>query len=274
MGGLRRDCYLAHVQSWGTLAMIARRRHGARAEQTLLGVSIAEEKGRMRTVLWDLDGTLADTEELHFQAWAQTMAAQGIAYDYEMFIAGFGRNNRSVLTELLGVDGLDPRIDDVARRKEQTFRALLAQADLQLLPGVQAWLAGFDQAGVRQVISSSGPMANIAATVAKLGVGDYFVSLMSGATLPRGKPDPALFHLSAAAAGVPPAACLVIEDSVHGIAAARRAGMPSIAVGKLAGSAALAGLLAIQPGPPCAEVSTLNDLTWSTCEQLWEHLYV
>lgn len=228
----------------------------------------------MRTVLWDLDGTLADTEELHFQAWAQTMAAQGIAYDYETFIAGFGRNNRSVLTELLGDDSLNPLIDEVAQRKEQAFRRLLARADLQLLPGVKTWLARFGQTGVRQLISSSGPMANIAATVTKLGVGDYFVSLMSGATLPRGKPDPALFHLSAAAAGAPPAACLVIEDSIHGIAAARRAGMPSIAVGKLAGSSALTDLLAAQPGPPCAEVANLNNLTWSICEQLWEQIYV
>jgi HAD superfamily hydrolase (TIGR01509 family) len=211
---------------------------------------------------------------LHFQAWAQTMAALGIPYDYPTFMAGFGRSNRSVLTELLEVDTLDPLIDDVAKRKEQTLRDRLAQTTLHPLPGVSTWLERFAQAGVRQLISSSGPMANIAATVAKLGIGDYFVALMSGATLPRGKPDPALFLLSAAAAGTPAAACLVIEDSIHGIAAARHAGMSSIAVGKLAGSATLAELLATLPGPPCAEVADLSDLTWSTCESLWERIHV
>lgn len=228
----------------------------------------------MRTVLWDLDGTLADTEELHFQAWAQTLAAYAIPYDFDQFIAGFGRNNRAVLSELLQTDPADPLIEEVARRKEQTFRDLLAQGTLHPLPGVLDWLARFDQAGVRQLVSSSGPMANIAAIIAKLGMGDFFVGLMSGATLPRGKPDPALFLLSAAAAGAPPAACIVVEDSIHGIGAARQAAMPSIAVGKLAGSSTLADLLAALPGPPCAKVANLNDLTWSTCEQLWEQNHV
>jgi HAD superfamily hydrolase (TIGR01509 family) len=232
----------------------------------------------MRTVLWDLDGTLADTTELHFQAWMQTLAAYAIPYDFDQFIAGFGRDNRSVLSGLLQTDPANPLIDrlidEVAQRKEQTYRELLAQAALRPLPGVLDWLARFEQAGVRQMISSSGPMANIAATIAKLGVGDFFMGLMSGATLPRSKPDPALFLLSAAAAGAPPAACIVVEDSIHGIGAARHAAMPSIAVGKLAGSAALAELLAALPGPPCTAVASLTKLTWSTCEHLWEQVHV
>lgn len=225
----------------------------------------------MRTVLWDLDGTLADTEELHFQAWVRTLAVHGIHYDYEDFLAGFGRNNRSVLTELFRVDATDPLVEEVARHKEQSFRTLLAQTPLHPLPGVQEWLVHFNQANVRQVISSSGPMANIAAAITKLGIGDYFMGVISGATLPRSKPDPTLFLLSAAAAGASPAACIVVEDSIHGIAAARRAGMPSVAVGKLADSPALAELLESQPGPPCLAVTSLADLTWEAWDHLWEY---
>jgi HAD superfamily hydrolase (TIGR01509 family) len=227
-----------------------------------------ESKG-MRTVLWDLDGTLADTGELHYLAWQQIMDGLGVPYDYAEFLTGFGRNNRSILSEKFQIDPDSPRVNEIAASKEVLFRQLLPSSELDLLPGVLDCLAALAAAGVQQVISSSGPMANIAATVNKLGIGDYFLALMSGATLPRGKPHPDLFLNSAAAVGVSPSWCIVVEDSTHGIEAARRAGMVSIAVGTLANSALLADLLAEVPGPTCFSAPNLAETTWSTWEGLW-----
>ena len=223
----------------------------------------------MRTILWDLDGTIADTEELHFRAWHATMADYGVTYAYEQFLAGFGKRNGEILPELLGVEPGATLVEEVAQRKEATFRELLFDSDLQALPGVVDWLAHFEQKGVQQVVSSSGPMANIAAIVNKLSVADYFVSLMSGAKLPKGKPDPAIFLNSAAAVAAPPATCLVIEDSIHGITAARRAGMAAVAVGNLAQDAALPALLSTTTGPDILALARLDALTWDTCERLW-----
>jgi HAD superfamily hydrolase (TIGR01509 family) len=202
--------------------------------------------------LWDLDGTLADTAQLHYHAWQATMDEYGVAYDYAEFLAGFGRN--------------------ISAYKERTFRRRLAEGELALLPGVANWLAALQAAGVQQLISSSGPMANIAATVVKLAIGDYFLGLLSGADLPRGKPHPDLFLNSAAAAGVPVAACVVIEDSVHGIEAARRAGMASIVVGPLATDPQLTTLLAEVTGPPCLPVGDLRRASWAMWEELWANV--
>ncbi len=124
-------------------------------------------------------------------------------------------------------------------------------------------------AGVHQAIASSGPMANIVAFVHKLEIGDYFLCILSGATLPRGKPHPALFLNSAAAVGVSATHCIVVEDSIHGIEGARRAGMASIAVGALANSQLLADCLAVVPGPSCLSVPNLAETTWTTWEGLW-----
>ena len=223
----------------------------------------------MRTVLWDLDGTLADTGELHYRAWQQIMDGLGVPYDYAEFIAGFGRNNRSILAEKFQLDPDSPRVKEIALNKEALFRQLLPSSELDLLPGVRDSLFALAAAGINQVISSSGPMANIVATVNKLGIGDYFLSLMSGATLLRGKPHPDLFLNSAAAVGVSAVNCIVVEDSIHGIEAARRAGMVSIAVGTLANSTLLAEVLAEVPGPPCLSAPNLAEMAWSTWEELW-----
>ena len=222
-----------------------------------------------RTVLWDLDGTLADTEHLHYVAWQKTMDHFGAVYDYAEFLAGFGRSNRSILSEKFGIAPDAPLVAEISTYKEAVFRDLLVDGQLDLLPGVAEWLAALQQAGVRQVISSSGPMANISAVVAKLKIGDYFLALMSGATLPRGKPHPDLFLNSAAAVGVPATACIVVEDSIHGIEAARRAGMPSIVVGKLATDPQLAARLAEVDGPVCHPLGDLRKGTWATWEALW-----
>ncbi len=222
----------------------------------------------MSAVLWDLDGTIADTEMLHFRAWRDVMARHGVDYDFATFQAGFGRPNSEILPELLGEKATPQRVAQISAEKERLFRRLLQEEGVELLPGVQEWLARFQAAGVAQVISSSGPMANIVATVACLDIGDFFRALLTGAVLPRGKPDPALFLLSAAAVGAKPQECLVLEDSIHGIQAARQAGMASVAVGKLATAPELFTLVQ-DDGPPSLAVTSLADLTWEQCQKLW-----
>jgi len=224
----------------------------------------------MRAVLWDMDGTIADTEELHFHAWQETLGAYGIEYDYATFIADFGRNNGEILTRILGDDGGPDRVAEVAHRKEAHFRNLLPHHSVPLLAGVPHWLNALKQARVRQVVSSSGTMSNIAAVITKLEIGDYFMGLMSGYQLPRGKPHPAIFLNSAAALAVSPADCIVIEDSMSGIEAARRAGMACIAVGKVIENPALLRLLDQVHGQPCLTFTSLEDVTWTDFERLWD----
>ena len=216
----------------------------------------------MQAVLWDLDGTLADTEALHFAAWQATMDQLRIPYSYATFIASFGRNNAAVLAELLGAEATLATIEAVGNQKEVIFRDLLRQQGLSPLPGAVEWLVQFQAAGLQQTVSSSGPMANIVATIEALDLGDFFASLMSGARLPQGKPHPAIFLNSAAAVGVAPTGCLVIEDSVAGLEAARRAGMPSVAVGKVIETPLFHTMLTTVPGPDCARVMGFEQLTW------------
>lgn len=223
----------------------------------------------MRTVLWDMDGTISDSEQAHFHAWQISLEPYGVTYSFDDFIADFGRSNSQLLPELLDVPPGSDLVDKVDREKEANFRRLARQEKVKPLLGVMEWLECFRAKGVPQVVSSSGPMANIVASVDILDIGDYFLALISGATLPRSKPDPAIFLNSAYAVRAQPHECIVVEDSMHGVEGALRAGMACIAVGKVAASKDLCELLRSAHEPTCLAVETLNDLTWAGCEELW-----
>lgn len=213
---------------------------------------------KLQTIIWDLDGTLTDSTALHYQAWQATMTGHGIDYSLELFLSSYGRNNFEILAEQF--PGFSPaKISEVSEEKEHAFRRLLQPGSLALLPGVGRWLQACHQLGLRQVIGSSAPMANITAMLHVLDAADYFQAILSGYRVPRGKPDPLLFLRCAGAVESPPGACLVIEDSIYGIEAAQRAGMPSIAVGSLAGAAVLQPYVQTEQ-PPCIATATLTDL--------------
>ncbi len=228
----------------------------------------------MRTVLWDLDGTIADTEVLHFHAWQETVIKYDVSYPYKRFKAECGMRNGDILPNLLHVAADSPLISEVATAKEAAFRRLVRAEGLQALPGVMTWLQRFRAEGVKQALSSSAPMANIAVMVDTLDIGDFFLALVSGAELAKSKPHPAIFLNSAAALNVKPAACLVIEDSIHGIQAAQSAGMGSVAVGTVTQLPELTEMLHGGPessdGPAVASVASLEALTWPMCQSIWE----
>src|SRR5687767_11711477 len=123
-------------------------------------------------VLWDLDGVITDTGELHFQSWLPPLAEHGIAYTREMFKATFGMNNAGSLTTLLGHPPEPELLTKISDRKEQLFRDSV-RGRAQILPGVCEWLEHFQSSGLRQAIASSAPQANIDALVDELGLRRY-----------------------------------------------------------------------------------------------------
>jgi HAD superfamily hydrolase (TIGR01509 family) len=181
-----------------------------------------------RGVLWDMDGVLVDTGEFHYQSWVDVLSEYDIPFSREFFRDTFGMNNAGVLSNLLG-DRLTPTLlEEIAGRKEWQFREA-ARGHAQPLPGVCGWLENLQADGFRQGIASSAPPANIDVLVDGLGLRARFDAIVSGFDLP-GKPDPTLFFEVARRLGVPPERCIVVEDAVAGVEAAKRAGMKCIAV--------------------------------------------
>ena len=181
-----------------------------------------------RGVLWDLDGVLADSGEYHFEAWSQVLPEYGLDMSHELFRTTFGMNNAGVVSTLLGRTPEPEFLAELSERKEDRFRELL-RGRVRPLPGVRLWLERLKDAGVPQAIASSAPPANIDVMVDELGLRSYFAAIVSGYDLP-GKPDPTLFLKAARLIHAAPEHCVVVEDAVAGVEAAKRAGMKCIAV--------------------------------------------
>ena len=181
-----------------------------------------------RAVLWDLDGVVVDTGAFHYQAWAEVSAEANLPFSRQFFQATFGMNNTGILTKLLGSEPPANQLTLISERKEERFRQII-HGQARPLPGVLVALRWFKQHGFKQAIASSAPPANIDFLIDELGLRDQFEALVSGYDLP-GKPAPDVFLLAARRLPANPIDCLVIEDAVAGVAAAKSAGMTCLAV--------------------------------------------
>jgi HAD superfamily hydrolase (TIGR01509 family) len=209
-------------------------------------------------VLWDMDGVLVDTGQAHYQSWVDVLPEYDIPFSREFFRDTFGMNNAGILSILLG-DRLTPELlAEIADRKEHRFREAV-RGSVEPMPGVIPWLERLQEAGFRQGIASSAPVANIDTLVDELGVRTSFDVIVSGVDLP-GKPEPVLFLKVADMLHVLPERCVVVEDAVAGVEAAKRAGMGCIAVTTTSPASAL--------GAADIVVDRLDDLPQDTFQRL------
>ncbi len=184
-------------------------------------------------VIFDMDGVLVDSYEAHFASWRELYKELQQPYSEAEFAADFGRTSRDILRRKFGDTMSDSRIREVDERKEALFRDILRQS-FPAMEGARELIDALTADGFLLAVGSSAPPENLSLSLEKLGRAQQFQAIVTGADVKLGKPDPQVFQIAAERLGVVPAQCAVVEDAVHGIEAANRAGMTSIA---LAGTA-------------------------------------
>ena len=183
-------------------------------------------------VLWDLDGTLVDSEEFHWRAWRETMAAEGVPLTYEQFRETFGQRNDSFVPRWLGPGATLEHARRVAEEKEACYRRLVLAHGVDPLPGAAEWVRRLRGEGWKQAIASSAPRLNVEAMLKASGLAAWMDASVAAEDVRHGKPDPEVFLTAAARLGAEPGRCVVVEDAPAGIEAARRAGMQSIGIAR------------------------------------------
>ena len=186
----------------------------------------------VRAVLWDLDGTLVDSEREHWQSWHETFEARGLAVTEAQFKATFGQRNDRILAQILGPDAPAQTVREIGDAKEQRYRELVTAGGLTPLPGAAEWVKRLHAAGWRQAVASSAPRANVETVTQALQLRKYFSALVAAEDVTHGKPAPDVFLEAARRVAVAASDCVVVEDAEAGVAAAKAARMRCIGVGQ------------------------------------------
>ena len=182
-----------------------------------------------RGVIFDMDGVLVDSADAHRRAWQKLGDEVGVPYTDELFRRTFGQRNSSIVPTWLGETSAE-RIDALGARKEELYRELVRQGAVRVYDRVPALLHELREAGAALAVASSGPRENVSLLIEVIGVSALIEAAISADDVTEGKPHPAPFLKAAEKLALSPRDCAVVEDSVHGIEAAKRAGMLAVAV--------------------------------------------
>jgi len=178
-----------------------------------------------KAVIFDLDGVILDSEPLHFEADRRTMSVYGGGLPDEVLISYVGVSGRDMWADLITRYGIPDTLEGVLAHQKAHKLALMAEMELAAIHGIPELLRHIREAGMALALASSSPMYYIEAVLAKLGIAGFFRAVASGEEVPRSKPSPDVFLLAAERLAVDRRDCLVIEDSAHGVRAAKTAGM-------------------------------------------------
>jgi beta-phosphoglucomutase family hydrolase len=178
-------------------------------------------------ILFDCDGTLADTMPAHYRAWLHVTNHHGIRFDEDYFYALGGRPTRDILATLASEASIEIDLDQASEMKEQAFLEQVAHVKA-IDPVIAAVRRAYGHVPVAVV---TGGYRDVCEKIlCQIGVREYFDVIVASEDTSRHKPDPDPFLEAARRLGVQPEGCLVWEDSDLGVESARRAGMQWIDV--------------------------------------------
>lgn len=181
-----------------------------------------------RAVLFDLDGTLAETDSLHLPTWVEALLPHGIEVDEAFYKENIsGRANAEIVEDLLPNISAREGIE-IVEIKEASFRE--RAGELEPLPGLLHFLESVKENGSRTGLVTNAPRENVVAVLRALRLKDFFDAVISSEEVRLAKPDPEPYRTALEKLGADPAETLTFEDSVSGIASAVGAGIPTVGI--------------------------------------------
>jgi HAD superfamily hydrolase (TIGR01509 family) len=180
--------------------------------------------------IFDMDGVLIDSGAHHRAAWRallEELGAEPSRPDYWRLT--IGRPSEEAMPLLLGRRVPEHEARRLARRKRDLYTDF-SRGGMVSVPGVREFVAALSRLGIPRAVGTSASSFDVDRLLAEVGLYRHFDVIVTADDVTLGKPDPEVYELAAARLRIPPGACLVFEDSLVGVEAARRAGMRAVGV--------------------------------------------
>lgn len=185
----------------------------------------------IKAFIFDLDGVITDTAELHYQAWQKMADGEGYFFNREVNEKLRGISRRASLEIILeGKVIPEDKMEALMKKKNDDYKALLETITSEdILEGVEVLLQDLKNRGMKIALASASRNARTILT--KLEILDLFDAIGDGHSVVRAKPEPDVFVHAAGQVGVNVVNCLVVEDAEAGVQGAVACGMKSIGIG-------------------------------------------
>lgn len=186
--------------------------------------------GEAKGFLYDMDGTMIDNMSFHIEVWCEFLETLGVTVEPEVFHHDTaGKTNAMIFRQYFGNDLTSGQVLQYAYQKESLYRERY-RPHMKPLAGLFDWLKQSKERGVQQALATAANYQNISYVLNGIRPPISFDAIVSAEDVPNGKPHPDIFLESAEQLKLRPDECIVFEDSVAGIEAARRAGMKVVVV--------------------------------------------
>ena len=182
------------------------------------------EQPKIRGVLFDMDGVVLDTEKLYTRFWREAANALGYPMTEEQALGMRSLNSAAGQARLESYFGSGVSRAAVRDKRIELMNAYVDIHGVDPKPGIFELMDTLKNSKIPTAITTSSPLPRVRRYLNPLGLSERFDYLCSGHDVPQGKPEPDIYLYGAQSIGVPPAACLAIEDSYAGILSAHRAG--------------------------------------------------
>ncbi len=186
-------------------------------------------QGQVSGLIFDMDGTMVDNMRVHELAWQEMLESVGIEMSLQEIREKVHGVNVEILVRLFGDRFTPADREQLSNQKEENYRRIFKDR-LRLMPGLQEFLNAALDAQIPLALASAAPPENVDFILDNLQIRHLFDSVLHSQDVHRGKPDPEVFLKTAEKIDVPIERCIIFEDSLVGIEAAKRAGARAVVV--------------------------------------------